>query len=459
MALGRVFTALSIENRLGDRGEDVASFDAASLAAAPVSDAAGRKNMLVLEQLRWVAVVGQIVTIAFVELAFRIALPLAPMLAVLAGIVIQNLACRFWARRDAKIGNRELLMVLSLDVAALTTQLYLSGGVTNPFISLYLLQATLAAVLLDVWASLVVFALTCLSFATLTQFYLPLSVPAREPAELLSLHIAGTLVCFALDAALLVVFVTRISRNVRDRDARLAAMRQLAAEEDHIVRMGLLASGAAHELGTPLASLSVILGDWRRVPKIAGDPDMLQEVEEMRAAVQRCKAIVTGILLSAGEARGEAPSATSVNAFLDQTVDDWRVGRSVNVLLYENNFGDDVLIVSDSALKHVIFNVLDNAIEASPKWVGFEAERDEDCLVVRVRDAGPGFSSEMLAQLGKPYRSTKKKLGGGLGLFLVINVVRKLGGAVSVRNREQGGAIVTISLPLTALLAGVRSHV
>src|SRR3546814_12997760 len=85
-------------------------------------------------------------------------------------------------------------------------------------------------------------------------------------------------------------------------------MRQHATEESHIVRMGLLASGAAHELGTPLSSLSVILGDWRRMPAVAGDTDMAQELEEMQAAVQRCKAIVTGILLSAGQTRGEARS-------------------------------------------------------------------------------------------------------------------------------------------------------
>ena len=90
------------------------------------------------------------------------------------------------------------------------------------------------------------------------------------------------LVCFVLDAALLVVFVTRINRNLRERDAQLADLRQHAAEEDHIVRMGLLASGAAHELGTPLASLSVILGDWRRMP--ASPP-----IPSCRGARRRCR--------------------------------------------------------------------------------------------------------------------------------------------------------------------------
>jgi two-component system sensor histidine kinase RegB len=222
--------------------------------------------------------------------------------------------------------------------------------------------------------------------------------------------------------------------------------------------MGLLASGAAHELGTPLSSLSVILSDWRRMPALTSDRDRLQEIDEMQAELQRCKTIVTGILLAAGEARGEAPGVTTVNKFLDELVQEWRVARSVKTLSYENKFGANLAVVSDSALKHVIFNVLDNAFEASPLWVSLIAERNGDMLVLRVRDMGPGFAPEMLAQFGKPYHSSKGRLGGGLGLFLVVNAVRKLGGSVSADNRPQGGAVVSLNLPLAALAIGARDH-
>src|SRR6202044_1724707 len=99
------------------------------------------------------------------------------------------------------------------------------------------------------------------------------------------------------------------------------------------------------------------------MPTIAGDSDMAQEVEEMQIAVQRCKSIVTGILLAAGEARGEAPAITTVNSFLDEIIADWPKGRAVSGLSYRNDFGADLAIVSDSALKQVLFNVLDNAYE------------------------------------------------------------------------------------------------
>jgi two-component system sensor histidine kinase RegB len=260
------------------------------------------------------------------------------------------------------------------------------------------------------------------------------------------------LVCFALNAALLVIFITRISRNLRARDARLADLRQRASEEEHIVRMGLLASGAAHELGTPLATLAVILGDWRRLPHFSSDPELLTEVAEMELQIQRCKSIVSGILLSAGEARGESSEETTVSTFLDDLIEEWRTTRPVEDFEYDNRFGRDLPMVSDSALKQMICNVLDNALEASPHWLRLEAAHDADALTITVTDAGPGFLPAILKEFGKPYQSSKGRPGGGLGLFLVVNVARTVGGRVAAANRPEGGAIVKITLPLAAIV-------
>ncbi len=424
------------------------------LAARPPVDATtNRKNMALLIQLRWTAVIGQIVTIAFVQVVLGIELPLLPMAAVLCALVALNVASLFWLHNKADISTRGLLLALMLDVAALTAQLYLSGGATNPFTSLYLLQVALGAVLLDTRSTWSLVVLTFACFVGMIAAYRPLDVP-HEAFDQFNLHIAGMFVGFALDAVLLVVFMTRINQNLRERDANLAALRQLAAEEDLIVRMGLLASGAAHELGTPLASMSVIVSDWRRMPVLISNPEVAEELGEMEASLQRCKSIVTGILLSAGEARGEESSATTVNTFLNELVEEWRVARSVSTLTFRNTFGADLAIASDAALKQVVFNVLDNALEVSPHQIELEAERDSESLVLRISDRGPGFSPEILAQIGKPYQSSKGRSGGGLGLFLVFNVVRKLGGVVSVRNRALGGAVVTITLPLSTLAIG-----
>jgi two-component system, sensor histidine kinase RegB len=426
-----------------------------ALPASPRTDSkTNRRNMTLLIQLRWTAVIGQIATIAFVYGWLGITLPLVPMLVVIFALVALNLVSAAYLRNRAKISSRELLLALMFDVAALTAQLYLSGGAANPFTSLYLLQVMLGAVLLDTRSTWSLVALTCVCFALLTVFYLPLALSDQGFTDPFSLHIAGMSIGFLLDAVLLVVFVTRINRNLRERDAHLAALRQHAAEEDHIVRMGLLASGAAHELGTPLASMSVIVSDWRRMPKLTNDPEVAEDLAEMDASLQRCKSIVTGILVSAGEARGEGSSATTVNTFLTELVEEWRAARSATALSFVNSFGSDLAIVSDTALTQMVFNVLDNAFEVSPGWIELAARRNASALVLRVSDNGPGFSPGMFAQLGKPYQSSKGRPGGGLGLFLVVNVVRKLGGQVTAENRPQGGAAVTLTLPLSVLAIG-----
>src|SRR5438067_2027061 len=182
-----------------------------------------------------------------------------------------------------------------------TMQLYLSGGTTNPFAFLYLLQVILSAVLLDAWATWTIVGITSVCLAGLSIFSRPLPLLLEARGGFPSLYVQGMLICFVLNAGLLVILITRITRNLRAGDAQLADLRQRAAEEEHIVRMGLLASGAAHELGTPMATMSVILGDWARMAPFAGEPELREEIDEMQVQLQRCKAIVSGILLLAGE--------------------------------------------------------------------------------------------------------------------------------------------------------------
>ena len=426
--------------------------------ALPVlHDSTGLENMRQLIQLRWIAVVGQIITIAVVNFGFGIHLPLRQMSVVLICLIAFNIGSMLRWRAHREVTNGELFFALLVDVATLTAQLYLSGGATNPFSFLYLLQVILGAVLLRARSVWTMVAITGICFTGLMIFYRPLVLPAHYSGMEFGPYIGGTLICFALNASLLVIFITRINLNLRARDARLADLRSRAVEEENIVRMGLLASGAAHELGTPLSTVSVILGDWRRMPAFAADAQLVEEIDEMQAQVQRCKSIVSGILLSAGEARGDSPVATTVRTFLDDLVKEWKSTRPVARFAYDNRFGEDLSIVSDSALKQMIYNVLDNAFEASPGWVGLSVARAGDALSLIITDAGPGFPPDMLAQLGKPYQSSKGRPGAGLGLFLVSNVARTLHGSVSAHNRPEGGASVTLTLPLEAITLEVST--
>jgi two-component system sensor histidine kinase RegB len=410
-------------------------------------DEAARRNLLLLTHLRWLAVGGQLATILAVQMLLSVRLPMTPMLLTLFVLVMVNLLALTMYLRGP-VSNTILLATLVMDVSCLSVQLYLSGGATNPFLALYLLQVVLGAVLLEAWSSWLLVALTSGALALLAMHAPPLELPAALRISLSRPYVLALWINYTLAAVLLELFVTRVMRNLRARDDYLATLRQRAAEEEHVVRIGLLASGAAHELGTPLASLSVALGDWRADPAVSADPRLSEEVAEMQAEVARCKDIVAGILFAAGEVTGQAPERTTLRRFLNGIV---ATAVARDAIRIEDLLGRDVPIVSDKALGQALLNLLDNAAEAGASNILLSAALSGDMLILTVQDDGRGFPAHILSGIGQPYQSTKDRQGAGLGLFLTNNVLRTLGGTLEARNRPGRGAQVSLRLPLDAL--------
>ncbi|MEN9890241.1 MAG: histidine kinase [Pseudomonadota bacterium] len=413
---------------------------------------AGRSALLQLVQLRWLAVAGQLAAIAVVHGGLGVRLPLRALLAFVLGLALFNIASWVRARSARDVGDGELMIGLLVDLLVLTMLLALTGGINNPFLFIYLPQVAIGALLLERALAWALVAAATGAIFLLSQWHLPLRWPGAPVQPLAVEYVGGLLLCFALSASLVVVVILRIGQTLRQRDARLAALRQRAAEEEHIVRMGLLASGAAHELSTPLATLSVILGDWSHMGPISAEPELREDVEQMQAQVQRCKAIISGILMSAGDARADATETTTLAAFLQATCADWSRRRGVGPLQPELGPTPDDPIFADAGLRQMVINLLDNALEAAPHQLPrLLAESDDERLQLRVLDQGPGFAPEILEHFGRPYHSTKGKPGGGLGVFLSVNVARGLGGNVIGRNRPTAGAEVLVELPLAAL--------
>ena len=409
------------------------------------------RNMRQLIQLRWFAVLGQITTILVVSVGMKVTLPLPPMLNVLAALIAFNVACQLRWHHHKVVGRGELFFSLLFDVVILTMQLYFSGGVTNPFVFLYLLQIVLSAVLFSADLTLIVLALSILSVLVLAIFAQPLTTLFDNRLDFFNLNTQGILISFILNATLLVFFISRIQKNLRDRDAEISQFHQRASEEKHILRMALLTSGAAHELGTPLATLSVILGDWRRTPEFNNQPDIQEDIIEMEAQVKRCKSILTDILLSSGETRGESSVKTTVQEFFNQIIAEWQLTRRIVVFEYSNHIDQRLMVISDTAIKQMIFTVLNNALDASPNWIRLATFLQDGIIQIVITDAGPGFEAHVLAQFGQIYQSTKGHSGSGLGLFLAIKVATELGGTVQAQNMTEGGAQVSLKIPLSAI--------
>jgi two-component system sensor histidine kinase RegB len=410
------------------------------------------RNLMQLVHLRWMAIYGQVLTIALVHWGLGLTLPLAPMLSLLLVLVAVNIFNAERARSGAAIPDAEIFASILVDVAVLTGQLYLSGGGSNPFLHLYLLQVVLGAALLKPVYSWTLAALSSLCIALLNVWFMPLDFGNFGATEQRYLYAFGVVVCYAVNVVLLLNFGVRIARNNRLRDERLARLRQQAIEADHIMRTGLLASGAAHELGTPLATLSVILGDWQHLPVVTADAEMRDDLASMQQQLERCKKIVSGILLSAGQVRAESAEHMQLRSYLANLLAYWQQTRKPSDFSASLSEFDDQVIVANGVLSQMMDNVLDNALEAAANgavrvtvWV------ENDALKFQVQDSGPGFAPEILRHLGQPYQSTKSRPGSGLGLFLSVNVARAYGGSITASNPQTGGALVLITLPLQSV--------
>ncbi|MCY7399097.1 MAG: sensor histidine kinase [Sphingomonas bacterium] len=362
-------------------------------------------------------------------------------------LVVANLLFALTLRRGVVCG--ELSLALLLDMSALTAQLYLSGGSENPFIFLYLLQVVLGAILLPPIAAGLLTVAACGFYAFLGIQSLPLVFPESLGDVSADLMLMGRWLSFAMVAVLLVLFIARISRNLGARDSYVAELGQRTAEEEGIVRMGLFASGAAHELGTPLSSLSVLVADWQRLPAFRDDTALAQEFEEAQAEIERCKGIVSNILHSAGQTRGEAMGSVRARTLLDEVARQWSDQHRGVSFDWSIDALNDARIPAEPALRQAIWSLLENAAEASGCAVRLEGTIDGDRVVMAVLDRGPGFTEDQLRRVGQLDQSTKGP-GHGLGLFLAGNVARQLGGMLDVGNREDGGAAVRLCLPLAS---------
>ena len=199
----------------------------------PAPEDAAARNMRLLVLLRWLAVGGQLATILIVHYGLDIRLPIAPMIVVLAALFMLNVMTSL-GHPHWPVTNFQLFGTLVCDVVALSVQLYLSGGASNPFVSLYLLQVVMGAVLLHAWSSWALVALTSLALGLVAGLSPPLALPPWFATTLSPVYVIGLWCNFVLAAVLLVLFVTRIAANLRSRDAHLAAIVELIAPQGRL---------------------------------------------------------------------------------------------------------------------------------------------------------------------------------------------------------------------------------
>ena len=267
-------------------------------------------------------------------------------------------------------------------------------------------------------------------------------------------HVFGMWFGFVFSAGLIATFVTNMASTLRERDRVLAQAREQALRDERLVALGTLAAGAAHELGTPLGTMAIVTDELVQDYPADKDAELHDNLQLIRGQIDRCKDALSVISASAGELRADAGSAQPVDIYLEQVIEQWRSERP-GIAFQHHIAGDSPApqIMADRALTQALTNILNNAADASPQWVELRAQWTPQQLVVEINDQGPGLNESASHTVGKaPYSS--KEHGLGLGLYLAHAVIGRLGGEVTLFNRDAnakqpGGLCTRITLPLS----------
>ena len=336
--------------------------------------------------------------------------------------------------------------LLVFDALALTGLLMLSGGPSNPFSALYFVQVTLAAILLRGFGPWLVWAAASTGYALLFVVDLGSSNTAHHhPAPgstdaLFASHLYGMFIAFAVSAAVITLFVSRLSDSLREQSQELAVTRDRVSQVQRAASLTTLAAGAAHELGSPLATIAVVARELER----KADGEAADDARVIREEVERCKSILESMSRAAGTVAGEAPIRFPVNALLVELSEAW--SRPQPLQLEPSGDEGTVAILPRRALKQTLQVLLDNASDASgPNAPIVLAFRDRSFQVI---DHGAGMSAKVVERATDPFFSTKEPgKGMGLGLYLAQTTVDAMGATFSIESEPGRGTVATIELP------------
>ncbi len=404
-------------------------------------------NLRRLNGLRLIVLGAEIVVVWLALTRWHLELPLRLLYMLFAAVAVLVLLTGLRLRRASTVSDGELFLHLTLEVLALTVLLYLTGGVGNPFAPFYLLPLTLTAVSLPGVYAWAMVALTMICYALLSYFHLPLpAVHAGHGGGTVGLHELGMWFGFTFSALLIAGFGVKMGRSVRDRDRMIAALHEQQLQQEHVLALGTLAAGAAHELGTPLSTLAVVLKDME--PGEAMGESCLRL---LRSQVTRCKEILGSLAATAGEWRAESGAATDLEHWLNELLLRWRNSRpDIRVESTLDGTRPAPRLVVEQTLEHALLNILNNAADASPQAVTVDACWSTEELILDVCDRGSGVAPELEGRIGTAGLSTKHE-GMGLGLFLAFHTLSRFGGSVKLFGREGGGTRCRLTLPLVSL--------
>ena len=412
-------------------------------------------------KLRWGAIAAQLLVFFAGDRLMHVALPLMPMLLIVGVAVSTNLGGALWSRRGKSVPGSALAGLMALDSLLLTAMLYFLGGDSNPFAVLYLVNIALAAVLLQpkwTWA-ITALSMICGGLLFLGRSIGPESTRAtsNDPLEW---QLRELWLSFAVAAGLLVYFIQRTVRMLREREQVAQSARQAAERRGKLASLATLAAGAAHELATPLSTIAVAAKELERQLERGQDvSNAIGDARLIREEVERCCAILSQLAADAGQSRGEPSEPSAVVELVESALRGLEERHRIKVDL-DPSCKNATLTVPPCAFSQALKAVVRNALQASRDGspIVLRLRPDAETLRIEISDQGLGMSPEVLAHAGEPFFTTKQPGEGmGLGLFLTRSLLEQLGGRLELAPHSPRGTVATLVLPRASLAAGLSS--
>ena len=412
-----------------------------------------------LVRLRWLAVAGQLIVLVAVYWGLGFDLPIVLALGIVALTAAINVALgiRFAATR--RLDDREAAILLAYDIVQLAVLLFLSGGITNPFCVLFLAPVLISAAALSPRMTLVLWALTFASITLIVFFHYPLPWYPGAEAKVPAIYQAGIWLSLQLSVVFIGLYAWRIAEERSQLSDALAATELVLAREQHLSALDGLAAAAAHELGTPLSTVVLVVRELERaLPK---DGPHADDIKLLREQTERCRSILA-TLATLGS--GDTPFDRMPLSLLIEEVTAPHRPFGVEIRLdLPTERADEPVIARNPGIIYGLGNFVENAVDFARGKVMVSARWDSDAIAIEISDDGPGFSPAVIDRIGEPYVTVRRSrrgraaVGGpgglGLGFFIAKTLLERTGAKIDVANRPApaAGAVVRVSWSLRAL--------
>jgi two-component system, sensor histidine kinase RegB len=422
----------------------------------------GLLRLRTLVRLRWLAVIGQALAVLVVHFILNFKLPIGPCLGIIALSAWLNVFLTLRWRSGQRLASQPAGLLLSYDVLQLAGLLYLTGGLENPFAFLFLVPVTVSATSLPIkWTlALAVLAFTC---STVLAFYhLPLPWSAQNPLTLPPTYLAGMWAALVCGTVFSAIYARRIAEEARLMSSALSATEMVLAREQRLSALDGLAAAAAHELGTPLATIALVAKELKReLPK--NSPHM-EDIDLLVSQSVRCREILTRLAVPE-QISDHVYQQVTLLAMLEDLVAPLR-GSDVTITIDASASDDkrqspEPVFLRNPAINYGLGNVLENAIDFAATKVDVTARWNAAQVAVTVSDDGPGFDQDIFDQLGDPFVTTRPGYGAdqeqeagqhdgmGLGLFIAKTLLERSGASVILSNVKHPlqGAMIQVTWP------------